>query len=188
MKWRGQCWVEGCGRRPSTKRLCKVHYNAARQGRLEVPAELGVELTPPCDYEGCPNRQQSKGLCHTHYVQARANRVLSDPRPWGRYVAGGHGCRVEGCDLPAQMKDLCPNHARALSYGLSTDQAVELFRTAKCSNPGCDNSEGLVIDHNHTTGLVRDLLCSGCNSALGFLKDDVVRILGLAEYAKKHES
>src|SRR5882672_1412366 len=32
--------------------------------------------------------------------------------------------------------------------------------------------KSLYVDHNHTTNKVRGLLCSNCNTALGFLKED----------------
>jgi hypothetical protein len=40
----------------------------------------------------------------------------------------------------------------------------------------------LHVDHDHTTGEVRALLCSGCNSAMGMLKDDLYRMQALLAY------
>lgn len=45
----------------------------------------------------------------------------------------------------------------------------------------------LCIDHNHTTGRVRGLLCSTCNRAMGILEDDPRRIAGLLNYAAAQE-
>src|SRR5438876_4448518 len=44
----------------------------------------------------------------------------------------------------------------------------------------------LFIDHDHTTGVVRGLLCNDCNLALGYLHEDPERILDLLTYALKH--
>ena len=41
------------------------------------------------------------------------------------------------------------------------------------------------VDHNHTTGQVRDLLCSNCNGALGLLNEDVVRLTKAIAYLEK---
>lgn len=43
----------------------------------------------------------------------------------------------------------------------------------------------LTKDHNHKTGQLRGLLCSSCNVALGYLRDDPERIKGLLQYAEK---
>lgn len=79
------------------------------------------------------------------------------------------------------------------SYGLTLDQFVKMFDFQKglCGNSGCKNTLNLQsrethVDHNHKTGKIRSLLCSGCNSALGMLKEDRGRAAGLIEYIKKH--
>jgi len=44
----------------------------------------------------------------------------------------------------------------------------------------------LSVDHDHVTGKVRELVCSRCNSAMGFLDDNSVKALKLANYLKKY--
>lgn len=42
--------------------------------------------------------------------------------------------------------------------------------------------KSLAVDHNHTTGAIRGLLCHPCNVALGLLREDRVIIASLVEY------
>jgi len=45
----------------------------------------------------------------------------------------------------------------------------------------------LVIDHDHTSGLVRGLLCSGCNSGLGFFRDSLFTVVQAAKYLRRYK-
>ncbi|WP_433662448.1 endonuclease VII domain-containing protein [Nocardia sp. CA-128927] len=52
---------------------------------------------------------------------------------------------------------------------------------AICDTPASEKP--LVVDHQHGgTGQVRGLLCHGCNTGLGLLKDDPVTLLRAAGY------
>ena len=46
----------------------------------------------------------------------------------------------------------------------------------------------LFIDHNHKTNKVRALLCLHCNSAIGFLREDVNVAKKVIEYLKEHNA
>jgi hypothetical protein len=42
------------------------------------------------------------------------------------------------------------------------------------------------LDHDHTTGRVREILCHHCNLAIGNVKDDPSRAEAVAAYLRKH--
>ena len=44
----------------------------------------------------------------------------------------------------------------------------------------------LCIDHDHTTGKVRELLCNSCNTGLGCFKDNPKLLQKAINYLKKH--
>lgn len=44
------------------------------------------------------------------------------------------------------------------------------------------------LDHNHKTGQIRGLLCSQCNSILGFSKESISILLSSIEYIKKYNT
>ncbi len=69
-------------------------------------------------------------------------------------------------------------YARAYSYGLTNEQYESLLKSqnymcAICRTHQKDLKMPLHVDHNHTTGKVRGMLCRDCNLALGLLKDNL---------------
>ena len=48
------------------------------------------------------------------------------------------------------------------------------------------NGRGPFVDHDHTTGKVRGLLCSNCNAAIGLLHDNAERARAIANYLESH--
>jgi hypothetical protein len=57
-------------------------------------------------------------------------------------------------------------------YGITIDIYNQMFEDQKgyCAMCGTHQSEfkrKLSVDHNHTTGKIRGLLCTGCNISLG---------------------
>ncbi|HEG2205550.1 TPA: endonuclease VII domain-containing protein [Enterobacter cloacae] len=83
------------------------------------------------------------------------------------------------------------------TYGitLETFKNMREFQGNKCAI--CGGSEKSVsrsgeirqlsIDHDHETGKVRSLLCSHCNVAIGYLKDNPEIALSAYHYLKAHK-
>jgi hypothetical protein len=71
----------------------------------------------------------------------------------------------------------------ASSYGITTEQYNSMLAAqnnvcAICKLPESVRGNGgairpLDVDHCHTTGKIRGLLCTRCNKAIGILKDDI---------------
>lgn len=56
---------------------------------------------------------------------------------------------------------------------------------AICSAPEAEQFKGVFhVDHCHTTGQVRGLLCRGCNHMLGVVGDDPHKLLRAITYLK----
>jgi hypothetical protein len=53
---------------------------------------------------------------------------------------------------------------------------------AICRRPVLAGKSRLAIDHCHTTGLVRGLLCWPCNKAIAVFKDDLNRLKEAVKY------
>jgi hypothetical protein len=59
------------------------------------------------------------------------------------------------------------------------------WRCVICQRSRDELQQDLVVDHDHTTGQVRGLLCKACNQALGLLQDDVVRVGRVLSYLSR---
>lgn len=95
-------------------------------------------------------------------------------------------CRQAAVDqnklTPEQIADRLYFYGVKHRHGLTKEAYNSLFelRNGKCHI--CDRIESRVVgdkikrldvDHDHTTGRVRGLLCSMCNSLLGYAKDNI---------------
>lgn len=78
---------------------------------------------------------------------------------------------------------------RASKYGLTKDQLKKMLDDANgvCAICGREPNNYLVIDHCHTSGKVRDVLCEPCNQALGLFADNIEYMQSAIEYLKKHK-
>jgi hypothetical protein len=77
-------------------------------------------------------------------------------------------------------------------YGVTLDEYEEMYlnQEGKCAICGehkeLGGKKGLVIDHCHQTGKVRELLCGICNSLLGRMEANMDVLHKFFEYRKKH--
>lgn len=88
-------------------------------------------------------------------------------------------CSLEGCALRHYARGLCePHWKQAQKYGLTASQMAALSPVCEI----CGSDGPLNIDHDHRTGAVRGSLCTSCNVALGFLRDDPERLVNALAY------
>ena len=81
-------------------------------------------------------------------------------------------------------------------YGITFSDVVRTLdqQHGMCANIACDKKISLegrgrnraMIDHNHTTGKFRALLCMQCNLMLGILEKQEKIVLGLMNYLVTH--
>jgi Autographiviridae endonuclease VII len=64
--------------------------------------------------------------------------------------------------------------------------ALFLKQGGACAVCGNQQKCYLHVDHDHTTGVVRGLLCSDCNTALGHLHDSPEIICNLLQYISQY--
>jgi hypothetical protein len=77
-------------------------------------------------------------------------------------------------------------------YNLSIEEYNTKLKNQnhKCAICGVDEVDlktKLAVDHNHSTNVVRDLLCVNCNTGLGQFKENIELLSKAIGYLEKHK-
>lgn len=116
-------------------------------------------------------------------INARLAIKRSDPE-WRAQKRAADRARYE------QNQDKARAWQLQYRYGLSADEYAAIVasqggRCAVCARVPSGKgkkSATLHVDHDHTTGHVRGLLCDACNRAIGLLGDSVAKLTSAAMY------
>lgn len=116
-------------------------------------------------------------------------------------AADGHQNRCKPCAiaLVIQWQRDNPHRLRVKQrrsdlkrrYGMTEQDHAELLANQDGSCAICRTPEvalaRLVVDHCHSSGKVRGLLCDLCNGALGSFKDDIAKLSRAAAYLQDRQ-
>lgn len=88
---------------------------------------------------------------------------------------------------PEKIRNITLNYL----YNISLDDYNKLLLEqnnvcAICSKENIVKNKPLAVDHCHTTGKVRGLLCYHCNDGLGKFKDNINSLNYAVKYLEKH--
>ena len=84
------------------------------------------------------------------------------------------------------LQSSCLDCMRDRKYGLKPGEYDHMLEQqgggcAICKQP-CARERRLSVDHCHSTGRVRGLLCQNCNAAIGMFKDDTALLFRAIDY------
>ena len=155
--------------------------------RVSTWQQTGVKWCPTCKVEkplsaytivkSGKRKGHPAGACKDCRTELHKTRKRNDPSIYERI------------EWPCKLKRL---------YGLTVEQYDNILSEQKgrCAICGSESSQSrsyklvgrakFSVDHCHTTGKVRGLLCTKCNRALGLMNDSIESVLRMAEYLKKH--
>ena len=185
-----ECFLESCSDKVYSKNYCHLHYYRNMHGRdLYAPKPRRYTI---CTVDGCLGKPHGSGLCAAHHSRKRridagnTELSLSDPI---RTQNGYQGCSVETCLGEHYATGYCAAHYdrdRKLKdkYSMSFSEFAEACaqQEGKCAICLHAPDKGLVVDHDHATGIVRGLLCNNCNVALGMLRENRATIRRAIDY------
>jgi hypothetical protein len=93
---------------------------------------------------------------------------------------------------PDKNRNSIRNATLKAKYGITSKEYDDLFALQgyKCAVCGCTKNNGygkMPVDHCHTTGKVRAILCQSCNVTLGKVGEKEEILLALINYLRKHK-
>jgi len=117
-----------------------------------------------------------------------------EPKLFGhgyKYCAKHSAEAVKGSpEYRAYQNVMQARRSRERRVGVTHDEFLSMFAAqggvcAICGN-GNDNNRQLSVDHDHVTGVIRDLLCDRCNPMLGYARDNIAVLEAAIEYLKRY--
>jgi hypothetical protein len=148
------------------------HVYAAAFGEHLVD---GRHIEPACGVRGCCNP--------LHFYQMSADelhrrRMASQQARRNRIRRGADGRRRE---RNAHLR-------HRFGIGVDDEERMLAAQHGSCAICRSDITARRHVDHDHTTGAVRALLCHFCNLGLGQFRDSPERLESAAAYLRLHSS
>lgn len=176
-------------------RECESAYRRKRDAKLrELYAEQGQRLCPDCR----ENKPLSAFVSNSHTLYCKACNI---PRFRAYRAKNRDRLNTQERGRHHAKQRRYQDSARRWAYGLTPERFDTLFasQNGKCAicsvvfvndpfplhGPGRGkvNRKGrATVDHDHTSGAIRGLLCNKCNQGLGAFGDTLDGILRAAEY------
>lgn len=132
----------------------------------------GKNLEARC--KSCRNEEAAK-----YYVANKEKRKESVAK---YYAANKEKVNEYRAEYRAANKEKCKASKIASEYGITLERAKALHANRSGPCPICGVVAKRHIDHCHTTGVVRCLICADCNIGLGRFKDNPAALLNAVAY------
>ena len=156
-------------------------------------SKCGIEKPLDDFYPNKGGRDGRRPDCKDCNLAIRAAKYRDNPRP---YIERAQRWQRENPDrYKAKLREYAESGKKKLSdrkshlkrkYGMTLED-FDLRLAGQgggCAICGAENADN--IDHHHTSGLVRGILCFRCNVAVGQLDEDPNRARLLAAYLDRH--
>ena len=181
----------GCVKASRTKNGVAISYRYIRLSGQEVTA---ARLAWAAHYGEWPAGKlmfRDENTLNLRIDNLKLADSLADNFDWSAPGANKSYMKAHQAQFPESWKN---RHLKqAFGINLAEYSAMHLTQNGKCAI--CDQPEtqmrggkvkALAVDHNHTTGVVRELLCCDCNTGIGKLKENRNVLIAALKYLDKH--
>lgn len=194
------CKHAGCKSKVIAKGYCAKHWRQWHETGETWDGRKNARK--PCSVVGCPRISVARGLCDPHY-RAELRPTAAQQREHVERLcieceapldpsrrAGSLYCS-DRCKQRRIGRGTSRRHHLKAKYGL-TEACLEAMlaeqggHCAICSAKEPGGRGTWHVDHCHTSGHVRGLLCQACNLMLGHVQDSVDTLLAAVEYLRRH--
>ena len=160
--------VKKCSKCSQVKEVAEFYRNKRQKDGLRSECKLCAAL-----YDSTRDPKLIKLRCHNWYVN---NKTINKDR-----------CYQWNHDNPKKRK----SHVLKHTYNITIEEYDNLLKSQNNLCAICGQSETrklknkicqLSIDHDHKTGRTRGLLCNRCNQFLGYIDDDIGKLLNAIKY------
>jgi len=174
-----------------SKKLASMKKRYLEHGAKIKARRTEIRKTDPARYNAYSKKSRMKHLARTLAKEQKRRDANRDQlriyqRTWRKKNA------IKCREANRKWRE---NHAaeiKAKSYGVSSENLVEIRKTQNDCCPGCGLSlsklpqRRIHVDHDHATGKVRGILCNRCNAALGMVQDNPEVLKNLMGYLASH--
>jgi len=129
----------------------------------------------------------------TKRCPACKERKALEDFPRNRATKDGRGVYCKPCHNRMGRENKIKNHGGTRHYhlmrryGITAADADAMYEAQGGMCAICGERPAAHVDHDHSTGVVRSLLCFTCNSGLGNFRDDIELVRLAAAYLEMHE-
>lgn len=171
--------MKTCWKCNEIKYFTEFHRNKSKDSGLHDECKLCVKLRRKRRIAVNPERERKRGREKakrnraTINAQQRNDRILHPERHFDYYLKKNYRITLEQYNsMLIKQNNVC---------AICKLPETEIIRTS-------GKLRKLCVDHDHKTGEVRSLLCMGCNTTLGKIKEDVNIAIAIARYIQKHNN
>jgi hypothetical protein len=179
---------------------CRQSVKTSRANYRKQPASMKRCAAEGCHHLFAPYR--ARIFCGDE-CKLRSRRcvtckqtMVGSPTPTQRTCRGCHAAYKRRMREDPEFRIREVSAHRRSKFGLEPEQYAEMHATQNGVCAICGQAETattkrgmvktLAVDHDHATGKIRALLCTGCNTGIGLLRDSPERLRDAAAYIESH--